>query len=51
MLSAGHDPSRVLVEVARRVPAIHAEVPAAAEGDLVVDHQDFLVVAGAIGDR
>jgi hypothetical protein len=45
-----HDPPLVLLQVRGGVPAIHRDVAAAAEGDLVVDHQHFLVVAGAEGD-
>ena len=42
-------PARVVVRVARRVPAVGGEVAAAAEGDRAVDHQQLLVVAGAEG--
>jgi hypothetical protein len=41
-----HDPAQVDLQVRRRVPTIDADVAAAAEGQLVVDHQHLLVMAG-----
>ena len=38
------DPARVVV-VTDRIPAVHADIGAAAERDLAVDHHDLLVVA------
>ncbi len=50
MAAAGHHPARVSVEVRRRVPAVRAEVEAAAHRHLVVDDQHLLVMARPIGD-
>ena len=38
--------ARVLVDVIARIPAVGRHVDAAAEGQLVVDHHDLLVVRG-----
>ncbi len=47
--AARHDPAAVRVEVGGGIPAVHAEIAAAAEGEAVVDHQHLLVMAGAEG--
>jgi hypothetical protein len=46
----GHDPPRVVVAVARRVPAVDGDVATAAEGHPVVDHQHLLVVTRSEGN-
>ena len=47
MVLVGHDPARIVLQVARRVPPIDADVAAAAKGQRVVDHQHLLMVTGA----
>ncbi len=50
VISTRHQAARFAVKMGRRVPAVGAEVQAAADGHLVVDDKDLLMVARAVGD-
>ena len=42
-----HAATRVVIKMLWRVPTVHGHVAPTAEGDLVVDHHDLLVMTGA----